>query len=188
MESVTWQNLEARGMQPVTRYAPVRIVLLGLVKAVFGLIVLGTGALVIWATAGGDMQPTKPGDMPHWWMYVVGAAFAFAGLAVFSGGLGKMVSAFARNCYFVAGPEGIAIRFPKQGWFGRFRVVEYDIRWDQIAQLVRFIHRVNLIPMSVELRIELKSGGRVTVERHYFSDSVKAIQQKLLAVSSVAGR
>ncbi len=45
-----------------------------------------------------------------------------------------MVSAFARNCYFKAGPEGIA------------------------------------------------------VQRSYFSASVKAIQQRLLTIRSMAGR
>ena len=186
MEGETLRNLDARGMQPVTRYARARIVLLGLIKAVFGLMVLGMGALVLWVTAGGEMQPTKPGDMPHWWMYVVGAAFAFGGLALLAGGLGKMASALARNCLFMAGPEGIAIRLPKQGWFGRFRVVEYDLKWNQIAQFVRFINRVNLIPVSSELRIELNAGGTVAIARHYFRDSVKAIQQKLSVIASVA--
>lgn len=181
------ENLAATGMRSVTGYAPARIVLLGLVRTVFGLLILGMGALVFWATANGDMQPTRPGDMPHWWMFVVGAAFAFSGFALFSGGLGRMVSAFAPNCFFMAGPEGIAIRLPKQGWFGRFRIVEYRVRWSEIGQIVRFVHRVNLIPVASELRIYLASGTRIDIERHYFRLSVKAIQHELAAIASACG-
>jgi hypothetical protein len=174
-------------MQPVTSYAPVRIVLLAVVRTIFGLLIGLMGALTLWATWGGEMRPIKPGDMPVWWIYLVGAALAFAGFCFVSGGLGRMVSAFARNCYFKAGPGGMAIRLPKQGWFGRFRLVEYNLRWNEIKQVVHFTHRINLIPVSSELRIELEAGGRVTIERHYFSSSVKQIQEELLTIRAVAG-
>ncbi|MGO8757720.1 MAG: hypothetical protein ACLQG3_06310 [Terracidiphilus sp.] len=121
-------------------------------------------------------------------MVVVGAALAFGGFALFSGGLGRMVSAFARNCSFMAGPEGIAIRVPKQGWFGRFRVVETRVPWNQIGQIVRFVQRVNLIPVSSELRVHLKTGARIDIPRHYFRDSVKTIQQKLAAIAAAFGQ
>ncbi|MGA2570279.1 MAG: hypothetical protein ABSF23_07135 [Terracidiphilus sp.] len=162
--------------------------LLGLVWSIFGLMILGMGALAVWATYGGDMRPTKPGDMPEWWMYGVGAALAFGGFALISGGLGRMVSAFARECYFMAGPDGIAIRVPKQGWFGRFRVMEYRVRWNEISQIVRFVQRVNLIPVSSELQIHLETGNRIGIARHYFRDGVKAIQQKLAAIAATFGR
>lgn len=106
MKSEDMRNLEARGMQPVTSYAPARISLLGLTEAVFGLIVLGMGALAIWATSAGEMRPTKPGDMPEWWMYLVGAALALGGLALFTSGLGRMLSALARNCFSWADRRG----------------------------------------------------------------------------------
>ena len=188
MESKGTRNLDARGMQPVTSYAPARILLLGLTEAVFGLMVLGMGALAIWAASAGEMRPTKPGDMPEWWMYFVGAALVLGGLALFTSGLGRMLSGFARNCFFMAGPEGIALRMPKQGWFGRFRVVEYDLKWNQIAQFVRYIHRAHLVPVGSDLRIELKAGGRVVIARHYFRDSAKEIQQRLVAIQSLGGR
>jgi hypothetical protein len=187
-ESEDIRNFAERGMQPVTSYAPARILLLGLAEAVFGLMVLGMGAITIWATWGGDMKPTKPGDMPEWWMYIVGAALGLGGVALFTSGLGRMLSGLARNCFFMAGPEGIALRMPKQGWFGRFRVVEYDLKWDQIAQFVRYIHRAHLIPVGSDLRIELKVGGRVVIARHYFRDSVMEIQQRLLAMQTTFGR
>ncbi|MGO8757719.1 MAG: hypothetical protein ACLQG3_06305 [Terracidiphilus sp.] len=60
------ENLDATGMQSVTTYAPARILLVGAVRSIFGLMILGMDALAIWATAGGDMRPTKPGDMPQW--------------------------------------------------------------------------------------------------------------------------
>ncbi|HEV2487261.1 MAG TPA: hypothetical protein VGT08_17165 [Terracidiphilus sp.] len=102
-------------MQDVTSYAPGGVALLGAVTAVFGLLVIGMGALAIWARAGGEMKPTQPGDMPQWWMYVVGAGLVFFGFTIADGGVGLSLSALAGGCYFKAGPEGIAIRMPKQG-------------------------------------------------------------------------
>ncbi len=182
------ENFDATGMQTVTSYAPARIVLLAAMRTIFGLLIGLMGALAIWATWGGDMKPTQPGDMPVWWMYLVGAALSFTGFCFVSGGLGRIVSALARNCYFKAGPDGIAIRLPKQGWFGRFRLVEYNLRWNEIKQLIHFTHRINLIPVSAELRIELQAGGRVTIERHFFSSGVKEIQQKLSTIEAAVGR
>ncbi len=182
------ESFEARGMRPVTSYARARILLLGMTEAVFGLMVLGMGALAIWATSAGEMRPTKPGDMPEWWMYLVGAALALGGLALFTSGLGRMLSGFARNCFFMAGPDGIAVRMPKQGWFGHFRVVEYELNWNQIAQFVRTIHRAHMIPVGSDLRIEMKDGGRVVIARHYFRDSVKEIEQQLLTKQTTMGR
>lgn len=182
------ENLDAVGMQSITAYSPTRILLLGLVRTVFGLLIGVMAAVTIWACTAGEFKPTKPGDMPVWWMYLVGAALAFGAFVLVSGGIGRMVGAFARDCYFRAGPGGLAIRLPKNGWFGRFRVVEYRLRWPEINGLVHFTHRVNLIPVSTELRIELVSGATIVVERHFFGDSIKAIQQRLMTLHAVAGR
>ena len=89
MGGLARESFEARGMRPVTSYARARILLLGMTEAVFGLMVLGMGALAIWATSAGEMRPTKPGDMPEWWMYLVGAALALGGLALSSQRIGK---------------------------------------------------------------------------------------------------
>jgi hypothetical protein len=182
------ENLDASGMQSVTTYAPARIVVLGVMKAIFGVLVLGLGAIAIWATAAGDMAPKQPGDMPSWWMMLVGAVLAFVGFTILCGGVGRMVSAFARDCYFRAGPQGIAIRVPKQGWFGRFQLAEYRFRWEEIKQLVHFTHRINLIPVSRELRIEPQAGKTISIPRFYFSASVKNIQQQLSTIQASVGR
>jgi glycosyltransferase involved in cell wall biosynthesis len=182
------ENFDASGMQDVTSYARVQIALLGLVRIVFGLLLGVAGAAVLWATANGEFEPTKPGDMPHWWMYVVGSGVAFAAFVFATGGLGRFVSAFARGCYFRAGPDGIAIRLPKMRWFGLYRIVEHRLQWHQIKRFVYVIHRHNLIPMARELQIEVYSGETVAVERHFFSDNIKTIQQKLLQVQATVGR
>ena len=93
-----------------------------------------------------------------------------------------MVSAFARDCYFRAGLAGIALRFPVMGWFGRYRILQYDLSWEQIKQLVHFTHRVNLIPVARELRVELTDGKTVVVQRRCFSHSIRRIQAQLQAI------
>jgi hypothetical protein len=121
-------------------------------------------------------------------MYLVGLVLGFTGFVITTGGLGRLVSAFAPDCYFRAGADGLAIRLPVQGWFGRFRMTEYNFQWGEIKQLVHFTQRLNLIPISRELRIELEDGKTVVIKRHYFSASVKSIQQKLMTIRASVGR
>jgi hypothetical protein len=175
-------------MQDVTTYAPVRIALLGIVRAIFGLLVAVMGVVAVWATASGDSAPRQPGDMPSWWMSLVGLALGIGGFAIASGGVGRLISAFAQDCYFRAGPDGVAIRLPVQGWFGRFKLTEYNFQWSEIKQLVHFTHSINLIPVSRELRVELETGKTIVIQRHYFSASVKSLQQQLMTTRASVGR
>lgn len=181
------ENFDAAGMNDVAVYAPVRIALLGLVRIVYGLLIGVMGGAVLWAWWAGDAKPQNPGDMPAWWMGLIGAGFAFAAFCLVSGGIGRIVSAFARG-FFRAGPAGIFVRLPKIGWFGRFKTLEYRISWENVSQIVHFTHRTNLIPVATELRIELYSGGTLVIERRFFSPSAKEIQSRLLAIEAVAGR
>jgi hypothetical protein len=121
-------------------------------------------------------------------MYLVGLVLCFVGFAIATGGLGRVVSAFAKDCYFRAGADGLAIRLPVQGWFGRFRMTEYNFQWGEIKQLVHFTHSLNFIPISRELRVELEDGKTVVIKRHYFSASVKSLQQELLTIRASVGR
>jgi len=182
------ENFDAVGMECIAVYSPVRIALLGLVRTIFGLLIGIMAAVAIWATLGGEMKPKNPGDMPEWWMFLVGAGLAFAAFCFVTGGVGRMLSAFARDCYFRAGPEGIAVRLPRNGWFGRYKMITHRLGWDQVKQFVHFTHRVNFIPVSTELRIVLYSGGVIVIERHFFSAGVKAIQRKLLTIQAVAAQ
>jgi hypothetical protein len=176
-------------LQDVTTYAPVRIALLGILRLIFGLIVAVPAGLLIWIGPNGEAgAPRQPGDMPPWWMFFVGLVLGFVAFAIATGGVGRIVSAFAKDCYFRAGPDGIAVRLPVQGWFGRFRMTEYNFRWSEIRQLVHFTHSINLIPISRELRIELEDGKTAVIQRHYFSASVKSLQQQLVTIRASVGR
>jgi hypothetical protein len=175
-------------LRDVTSYAPIRIVLMGLVRGVFGLLVMGMGALAIFATAAGETKPTQPGDMPSLWMGLVGAALAIFGLVLASGGAGRIVSAFAGGCYLKAGPEGLAVRMPLQTWYGPFKLVEYHHKWEEIEQLYDLTRKVNLIPVARELHIRVYGGTEITIQRFYFSASVKRILDELLRVRAQAGK
>jgi len=182
-------ELDASGMRELTRYAPIRVALTGIWRVIFGTLLGVPAGLLIWiGPAGEPGAPRAPGDMPPWWMFFVGLVLAFVAFAFVSGGVGRMVSAFARRCYFRAGPQGVAIRLPKQGWFGRFRLTEYNIRWNEIQQLVHFTHRHNGIPVARELRIQLSGGKTVIIERFYFSASVMSLQEQLLTIGASVGK
>jgi hypothetical protein len=125
--------------------------------------------------------------MPVWWMFVVGLGFGVIALAFMTGGVGRILSAFGHGCYFRAGAEGMAVRVPKQGLFGRFRIMEYHYKWDEIEQLTYFTRSLNLIPVARELHIRLYGGKEVVIERFYFAKSVKRIREELLAIGALAG-
>jgi hypothetical protein len=131
------------GMIEVARYAPVRIVLVGIGRMIIGAVALALGALIVFITTRAPAAAPSAADRPAWLIPLIGAFFLFVGLAIFLGGVGRTLSAFARNCYLRASQEGIALRLPVQGWFGPFRLREFQLRWSEIAELVHFTYRVN---------------------------------------------
>jgi hypothetical protein len=174
-------------MKDLTVYAPIRVVLTGLWRIVVGALLAIPAGLLIYLGPSGEPGATRaPGDMPAWWMFVVGLGFAVGALALITGGVGRIISSLARDCYFRAGTEGLAIRLPKQGWFGRFRMMEYQFKWAEIEQLIYFTRSVNLIPVARELHIRRYGGKEVTIERFYFSKSIKRLREELMALQAQA--
>ena len=81
----------------------------------------------------------------------------------FPGGIGRMLSAFAQDCYLRAGPGGVFVRMPRQKIYGRYRVLYWHLEWPQIANIVDYTYRVNGIPMSRELQIRLQDRSRLAI-------------------------
>lgn len=180
---------DASGMRELTSYAPIRVALTGIWRVIFGVLLGVPAGLLIWIGPGGEPgAPRNPGDMPVWWMFVVGLVLAFVALSFVAGGVGRIVCAFAKGCYFRGGPEGIAIRRPKQGWFGRFRLVEHRFKWEEIERLVHFTRSLNLIPVARELHVYLYGGTKVVIERFNFSASIKRLQGELDGIRALAGK
>jgi hypothetical protein len=171
-------------MRDLTPYAPVRVALTGIWRIVFGLLLGVPAGAFIWIGPNGEPGAVRaPGDMPAWWMFLVGLALAVTALSFVTGGVGRVVSAFSRKCYLRAGPEGMEFRIPTPGWFGRFRLTERRFAWSEIKQLVHFTHEVNGIPVSTELRIHLQDGNMIQIERCYFSANTKTLQERLSALA-----
>lgn len=177
----------ATGMRDLAAYAPIRVALTGIWRIVFGLALAVPGALFIYLGPHGEPgAPRAAGDMPPWWMFLVGIALFVGALQFIAGGVGRILSAFQGDCYFRAGPAGIAIRLPRQGWFGRFRMVEHRVAWDDVEQFVHFTHRLNGIPVSRELRIHVRGGKPIAIERFYFSASIRSLQEQLITLGAVS--
>jgi hypothetical protein len=114
--------------------------------------------------------------------------FLLVGVLIFSGGIGRICCAFARNCYLRAGPQGMALRFPELGWFGRFRVREHAIPWREVARLVHFTYRVSGIPTSRELRVQLRNGKTIKIPRYFFSQPIELVEDQLREIMARAAR
>lgn len=171
-------------LQDLTSYSPVRVLLSGFLRTIFGLFAALIPGVLIWAVLSGDIGSQKPGDLPPWAMLSVGAVLGLVVLAILAGGMGRMVSAFAGGCYFRAGHDGLAVRFPQQGWFGRYTVNVYRFQWSEIEQIVHFTHRINFIPVATALRICPVGGKMIEVERRYFAKSSRQLQKDLLALQA----
>jgi len=176
-------------MRDLTAYAPVRVALTGVWRVLFGLIWAVVAGVLIWIGPSGEAgAPRQPGDMPAWWMFMVGLGLAVVALAFITGGVGRMVSAFAAGCYLRAGEEGMAVRWPKMGWFGSFRMTELAFKWEEIEQIVYFTRSVNMIPVAREIHIRLFGGKEVTIERYYFKANAKRLATQLTALQAQAVR
>ena len=176
-------------MRDLTTYAPIRVSLTGIWRVLFGLLWAVLAGVLIWIGPNGEAgAQQKPGDMPAWWMFVVGLGLAVVALLFIAGGVGRMVSALARDCYFRAGAEGMALRWPKMGWLGRFRMTELAFRWEEIEQIVYFTRSMNLIPVAREIHIRLFGGKEVMIERYYFAANAKRLATELTALQAQAVR
>ena len=176
-------------MQDVTAYSPIRVAMAGIRRVIFGALLAVPGVAFVWLGPNGEPGATRaPGDMPAWWMFVVGLAFSFAAFSILTGGVGRVISAFVRDCYFRAGLEGLAIRVPKQGWFGRFKVMEYPYKWEEVERIINITRRVNFIPVGSELNIRVYGEKEITIERYYFSSSAKKLCADFLAVRARTGK
>ena len=182
-------DARASNMRDLTAYAPVRVALTGVWRILFGALVAIPACLLIWFGPAGEAGATRaPGDMPPWWMYLVGLALGIVALALITGGVGRIVSAFSRGCWFRAGADGLSVRLPKMGWFGRFKLVEHACKWEEIENLTHFTRSINLIPVARELHIRLYGGKEVVLERFYFSASVKRLIEQLTSIRALAGK
>jgi len=183
--------LDARqsDLRDLTAYAPMRLALTGIWRVIFGLLLAAPAGVLIYVGPAGEAGAQRAaGDMPAWWMFLVGLGLGVFALAMVTGGVGRVVSAFAQGCYLRAGTDGVAVRLPKMGWFGRFRIVEHAFRWEEIEQLFPLTRSVNLIPVARELHIRAIGGTEVVVERFYFQASVKRILEELNRIRMQAGR
>jgi hypothetical protein len=175
-------------MHDLTTYSRPRVFLSGLWRLIFGgFFAVGIYGLV-YALMKTSAQPHSAADPPRWLLYLVGSLFVLGTAAVLSSGAGLIISAFSTQCFFRAGRDGISVRMPKRSWFGRFRLAEYWLKWNEVDRMVHFTYRTNGIPMSTELRIHLLNGTRLTVERRYFSASVRRLQEQLLAIQASVER
>ena len=59
------------------------------------------------------------------------------------------------------------------------RLETIEIPWSNIQKIYPYEFIVNMITVSNELRIELRSGGRIAVNSYYFDRSPKQMQVAL---------
>lgn len=174
-------------MTDLTSYAPVRVFLAGLWRLLFSVPLFLVAYVVFRATI---LNPPKAapaaGDPPLWAIALIGVVFALFGLAVLLSGIGRIISAFARDCYFRAGPGGIAVRCPVRHWFGRYSLPAQKWGWADIDRIVHHSYRISGIPAGTELHLYFKSGKRMKIERSCFAASPAELQKELLALKGKA--
>jgi hypothetical protein len=186
MSNMEASNVEAPDMRDVTTYAPVRVFLSGFFWFLLGGVMAIVADACIFALMKTSAQQPSANDPPKWLIYMVVLLFVFLASLGLSSGLGRIISAFSRRCFFRAGRDGIAIRMPKRGWFGRFHLADYRLKWSEVERLVHFTYRTNGIPTATELRIYTRAGTMIRVERMYFSASAMGLQSHLLTIQASA--
>ncbi len=154
----------------IARFSPGRVFRSGLAITISYLIMATIVGVLIHFLAYGNLPGGK----------IPAGTFIFLGVLLLGfmwmvlDGIGRMRAAFSKNIYFRAGSDGIFIRFPVGGWVS-YPVYAYHLRWEEVAQIQWFIHRY----WSHELRIFLKSGGRLTVPGYIFDKSASTLRNDL---------
>lgn len=175
-------------MTDLTSYAPIRIFFSGLLRILFSAPVFLVCYVVIHIVLHPPKTTASAADMPMWIIELIGLLFFLVGLLIFLGGVGRIVSAFMPRCFLRAGPEGLHLRFPLRGALGRFSLPEYKLAWAEIAQIGLFTYRINGIPTSSELRLHLRNGKTLKIERSLFAASSARLQAQLLALQAQGAR
>jgi len=175
-------------MKFLTSFSPIRIFISGLLRISFSTPLLFVGGVIIWIVLRPAKAPPSAGDPPIWTIALISIPFLFFGVMVFAGGAGRIISAFSRNCFIAAGPPGVAVRYPVHGWFGRFSFSEYKLLWNDIRQIILYTYRINGIPSTTELRLQLRDGSTIKIDRNNFAASSKTLQAELLALKAQFAR
>ena len=156
----------------IARYAPGRIVFAALRRIVPSAAFLVFSAH-LWETGFWNDGPGSD--------FYLGA-FLFA-LFVFAPCLGliaglRMLTRTRAGGFFKADRTGISLKFPMTSRFST-RLETIEIPWSNIQKIYPYEFIVNMITVSNELRIELRSGGRIAVNSYYFDRSPKQMQVAL---------
>ncbi len=170
-------------MKFLTSFSPTRIFISGFLRILFSAPLLLVSYSIIWIVL-------RPGaaELPPWGLAPIGIIFLLFGVMVFAGGVGRIICAFARNCFIAAGPPGVALRYPVHGWFGRFSFSEHKLLWSDIREIVLYTYRINGIPSTTELRLQLRDGSVIKVDRNNFAASSATLQRELLALKARSTR
>jgi|HubBroStandDraft_5_1064220.scaffolds.fasta_scaffold127219_2 hypothetical protein len=166
----------------VATYSPDSIAIRGLLKIIFGLFFLIPAIFVIYLVffAFGD------GSDRFVMLFMVAPLLLFA-LHV-PGGIGRLISASAKNCYLKAGPAGIAAQIPQYKLFGRFNISSYFVPWSDVTKIHDYTFRVNGIPTSHQLQIHLRNHKVLSLDSFLFAETIHDIQQRLLRIGTAPQR
>jgi hypothetical protein len=189
-EEDVMENVVIGDLPDLTQYSRIRVFLSGLWQILVAAVLGVLPALLFWPYLKGLHDTPKSSSglptstaLPNWEIMIL-VVLAIIAVTILAGGIGRIISAFSSDCYFRAGRDGIALRYPRQGWFGRFHLYVYRFKWSEIDQVVNFTHRVNLIPVSTSLHIYPKGGKKIEVLRIYFAKDSKELQKDLLTLQS----
>ena len=106
-ECATVFDARQSSMQDLTSYSPIRVALTGIWRMIFGALLAIPGIALIWIGPNGEPGATRaPGDMPVWWMFVVGLVFAFAAFSFIPAGWGGSSALLPRIATFAPGRKG----------------------------------------------------------------------------------
>lgn len=175
-------------MKYLTSFSPIRISISGLLRILFGAPLILVGGVILWIVLQPPKAPPSAADPPLWSIGLISIPFLLVGVMVFAGGVGRLISASARNCYIAAGPPGVAFRYPVHGWFGRFSFSEHKLLWKDINQIILYTYRINGIPSTTELRLQLRDGSVIKIDRNNFAASSASLQRELLALKAQSAR
>ncbi|HEY3886940.1 MAG TPA: hypothetical protein VGL73_00085 [Caulobacteraceae bacterium] len=162
------------GMKPIAQYSPAGVFISGFWRIVQALVCAA-------ATVAGFMWFYGPTDFSHEHSLLLRVPLSLLLILpivltvfLFWSALARVTQAFGYPGYLRAGPEGLEFDLPEMG--------PRRVSRDEIVKLFHYTHTVNGLRNIDALKIRLRDGRELMIERSCFKESIPTIQRRLLDV------
>ncbi len=170
----------ANRMKDVATYCRWKFVLEAILRIPVGLLLIVVAFVAVPAMVKDEVAQGHG----NWGELGFGLIPFLIGYFIFSSGVRRLHAAVLTNCWFKAGPDGIAFRLPYRAnprtLFLTHKITEHIVPWSDVLKLYPLQYRVNGIPFGQALVLQTRQA------RYNFGGYFKESPEAIIAFMQVA--